>query len=300
MSTAIPIDGAGIGYIRLYRKIIENALFKNKPAAWFKIWIYILIRANWRGSVFRPRQGESITVPAGSLVTSLEKLGTHAGLTKEHARRCLEYLERTQTVTLRRTHHWTMITVVNWTTYQQHEDEPQHPEHHAEHHDGVENGTRETPHSPPHAATPSKEVKNSDKKYKSNPSGLDPLGVNCESMGKPRADVDPEVREGFEAEFWPLYPRHEGKQPALKAASAKATTAERREYYLKRLKAQLPEYNQRKQESGQRVIPMGSTWFNQERADDELALSPEPSRQASRAATQGDYEEHVPFTARAV
>ena len=96
MSRPNPIDGSNMGYVRLHRKILDNPLFRDKPAEWFKIWIYILLRANWRESVFRPRQGDPITVPAGSLVTSLEKLGTHAGLTKEHARRCLDYLERAQ------------------------------------------------------------------------------------------------------------------------------------------------------------------------------------------------------------
>ena len=85
---ATSIDGSGKGYIRLHRKLLENPIFTSKPPEWFKIWIFILLRANWRESTFHPRQGESIIVPAGSLVTSLEKLGTHAALSKEHARRC--------------------------------------------------------------------------------------------------------------------------------------------------------------------------------------------------------------------
>ena len=147
--TTIQIDGSGKGYVRLYRKLLEHPLFKDKPAAWLKIWIFILLRVNWRESEFRGGQGEPIVVPAGSLVTSLEKLGTHAALSKEHARRCLDYLERTHAVTLRRTHHWTMITVTNWAAYQQSEDAPhhadttlhdtqiwkkQHTGHHTEHH----------------------------------------------------------------------------------------------------------------------------------------------------------------------
>src|ERR1700719_2563045 len=149
MSTT-PIDGSGRGYIRLHRKLLEHPLFKDKPAAWLKIWLYILMRANWRESAFRPRQGECVVVPAGSLITSLEKLGTHAGLSKEHARRCLDYLERTHSVTLQRTHHWTMITIVNWAVYQQSDDYESHTEHHAEHYSEAESATRETPHRTPH------------------------------------------------------------------------------------------------------------------------------------------------------
>ena len=211
MNTTTPIDGSGKGYIRLHRKLLEHPLFKDKPAAWLKIWLYILLRANWRESDFRPRQGESIVVPAGSLITSLEKLGTHAGLSKEHARRCLEYLERTHSVTLQRTHHWTMITIANWAAYQQSDDEASHTEHHAEHHSEAQDATRETPHQTPHAATPSKEVKNLSKKYKSNSGELDSNAAN--DQPKPKRTIpagpigiDPAVQEWFETDFWPIYP----------------------------------------------------------------------------------------------
>jgi len=297
-----PIDGSGKGYICLHRKLLEHPLFKDKPLAWLKIWIFILLRANWRASVFHPREGESIVVPPGSLVTSLEKLGTHAGLSKEHARRCLDYMERTHTVTLQRTHHYTMITITNWEVYQQVGNPASHTEHHAEHHGEGENATRETPHRTPHAATPSKEVKNLNKKHTSNSGELDSVAASDSPRRKPNASresvpVDPSIREWFEQDFWPIYPRHEGKQPALKAANAKATTPEKRAFYLARLKSQLPAYEQRKSESGQRVIPMGATWFNQDRAEDELDSPQAENRGPS--AVQNDYPDYVPLKSQA-
>jgi hypothetical protein len=111
------------------------------------------------------------------------------------------------------------------------------------------------------------------------------------------AAIDPAVREWFEEVFWPLYPRHEGKQPALKAANAKATTPEKRACYLARLKAQLPAYMQRKSESGQRVIPMGATWFNQDRADE---LDSPQAESGGVRAVQNDYLEYVPLKSQAV
>jgi hypothetical protein len=111
--------------------------------------------------------------------------------------------------------------------------------------------------------------------------------------------IDPAIREWFETEFWPNYPRHEGKQPALKAANAKATSPEKRAFYLGRLKSQLPAYLQRKSEGGQRVIPMGATWFNQDRADDELDVSPAPNSRSPRSAAQNDYPDYVPLSSRA-
>ena len=243
-------------------------------------------------------------VPAGSLITSLEKLGTHAGLSKEHARRCLDYMERTHSVTLQRTHHWTMITIVNWAAYQQSEDDAHHAEHHADNHGDLEDSTRETPHRTPRAATPSKEVKNLDKKYKSNSDELDSTPANLSQEPKPTASrnltgIDPAVREWFEAEFWPIYPRREGKQPALKAANAKATTTGKRAFYLERLKSQLPVYLQRKSESGQGVIPMAATWFNQDRAEDELEMLRTGGSRGARATEQNDYPDYVPLSSRA-
>jgi hypothetical protein len=296
--SATPIDGGGKGYIRLHRKLLDHPLFKDKPVAWLKIWIYILLRANWRESTFRPRQGEVIVVPAGSLVTSLEKLGTHAALSKEHARRCLDYLERTHAVTLVRTHHWTMITIVNWAAYQQSDDEVHHAEHHAGHHAESQDETHEPPRQTPHAATPSKEVKNLSKKYESNSAELDSgpnlLPANAK-RNHSRSPIDPAVRQWFDAEFWPVYPRREGRSKALEAANAKATTPEKRAFYLARLVAQLPEYDRRKQDSGQRVIPMGSTWFHQDRAEDEFASQDETGDQAVRNGGRDDYPAYVPL-----
>jgi hypothetical protein len=295
---ATPIDGGGKGYIRLHRKLLDHPLFKDKPAAWLKIWMYILLRANWRESSFHPRQGEVVVVPAGSLVTSLEKLGTHAALSKEHARRCLDYLERTHTVTLVRTHHWTMITIMNWAAYQQSNDEAHHAEHHNGHHAESQDETHDPPHQTPRAATPSKEVKNLSKKYKSNSDELDtaptwsPADAKCNPS---RNRIDSAVRQWFDEEFWPAYARHEGKAKALEAANAKATTPEKRSFYIARLKAQLPEYNRRKQESGQRVIPLASTWFNQDRAEDEFD-SPNTTR--DRQPAEDDYPEYTPLAHR--
>jgi hypothetical protein len=300
--SATPIDGSRKGYIRLHRKLLDHPLFTDKPIAWLKIWLYILLRANWRESEFRPRQGESIVVPAGSLVTSLEKLATHAALTKEHARRCLDYLVRTHTVTLRTTHHWTMVNIVNWAAYQQSDDEGHHTEHHTGHHTESESTTHDSPQQTPHAATPSKEVKNLSKKYKSNSAELD--SSSREAQPKPNTSrsqigVDPAVAHWFEVEFWPIYPRHEGKQQALKAANEKATTPDKRAFYLRRLQSQLPGYLQRKNESGQRVVPMGATWFYQDRADDELDLSPKSNGRGTREAAQNDYPDYVPLSRQA-
>jgi hypothetical protein len=233
------------------------------------------------------------------MITSLEKLGTHAALSKEHARRCLKYLERTHAVTLRTTHHWTMITVVNWTTYQQSDDDAQHTEQHAEQHTEQHANSKNSPRSTTHAATLSKEVNNLDKKNMSNSDELDsaPATAVTISRRKPTKQIDPDVQAWFEAEFWPLYPRREGKPKALEAANTAATTPEKRATYIAGLKVQLPEYNRRKRESGQSTIPMASTWFNQDRVSDQFAPAPE-RHNGARPAPQDDYPAYEPLAGR--
>jgi hypothetical protein len=150
------------------------------------------------------------------------------------------------------------------------------------------------------APTTIEEVKNIRRKEHMSNSGELDLLPGIQPNRKPRTNrkgVDPEIRRWFDCEFWPIYPRHEGKATALEAANKKATTAEKRAFYIERLKTQLPEYLRRKAESGQRVVPLGATWFNQDRAEDELPIQ-EPRRNGRPAPVDNDYPEYVPLEAR--
>ena len=276
------------GYVRIYRKMLENPIFTGKPAEWFKLWIMILLRVNWRPSVFRAHAGGPIDISAGSMVTSLEKLAHTGNTTREQARKCLDYLERTHMITLQRTHHWTKITVLNWSTYQQVNDALEHTAEHTQFEVEPVNGT----HARTHTGTLSKENKNnSNTLSKSGDLDSHPPQPPKPKRKSLRDAIDPATRLWFESEFWPIYPRREARSTALAAAAQKATNPARRVFYLERLKAQLPEYDRRKAESGQRVIPLGATWFNQDRAEDELPLQA-PAPIARRATIDSDYPEY--------
>ena len=149
-------------------------------------------------------------------------------------------------------------------------------------HSDVENGAVDGTRGRTHARTPSKESKNNSTTL-SKSADLDLLpGIEPSSkLRNSRSGIDPEIRRWFEVEFWPIYPRHEAKSATLQAAAKKATTIEKRTFYLESLNSQLPEYQRRKAESGQRMIPLGTTWFNQDRAEDELSV-PELSTRNGR------------------
>ena len=73
------------GYVQLYRKLIEHPLMTNLPAAWFRLWIWILLRANWKPGTWWDGSKE-VTVQPGSLVTSLDKMSKGAATSRQQAR----------------------------------------------------------------------------------------------------------------------------------------------------------------------------------------------------------------------
>ena len=120
--------------------------------------------------------------------------------------------------------------------------------------------------------------------------------TNRRAPSRSKSEIDPEILRWFDGEFWPAYPRKEGRLRALESAILKATSAELRAFYMERLKTQLPGYQQRKAESGQSKIPMACTWFNQDRAHDEIEVEVRKTgHQARELVPVADmYPEYVP------
>jgi len=53
------------GWIRLHRSMLDHPLMEQLPAAWFRIWVAILLSANWKPGVWWNGKRE-ISIPAGS------------------------------------------------------------------------------------------------------------------------------------------------------------------------------------------------------------------------------------------
>jgi hypothetical protein len=80
-----------------------------------------------------------------------------------------------------------------------------------------------------------------------------------------------EFDEWFERVFWPLFPRKKCKAAGLAAARRKMTTAEKRARAVAALERELPELLARPPEKR----PHASTWFNQDRWNDEPEADPQ-------------------------
>jgi len=268
--------------------MLDHPLMEQLPAAWFRIWAAILLSANWRPGVWWDGK-KDISIPAGSFVVSLDKLASNSGSGVQQVRSALKCFEATRMITREATYSYTTITIVNWAAYQDQEQTDNTPGNTL---DGKP--VTQQQHTDNTPVTTIEEGKNKRKEHMSNSGELDfPSPSYPTAKPKPlRDEIDPETSRWFNAEFWPIYPRHEGKTTALKAAAKKATTPEKRAYYIERLKTQLPEYQRRKAASGQSVLPLGATWFNQDRAEDELPVQ-EPNTRGRPAPVENDYPEYV-------
>lgn len=99
------------GYVRLFRAIDSWEWYTDVNT--FKLFIHCLIKANhtdknWRGKI----------IQRGSFVTSLEKLSTESGLTKQQVRTALNKLEITHEITRSKGGAYTLIVIKNYDLYQ--------------------------------------------------------------------------------------------------------------------------------------------------------------------------------------
>src|SRR5436309_2912166 len=83
--------GSG-GYVLLYRKLLEHPLVHQLSAAWFRVFIVILLKVNWKPGVWWDGTKEVI-IPAGSLITSVDKLRRISRVSVKQVRGCLAYLK---------------------------------------------------------------------------------------------------------------------------------------------------------------------------------------------------------------
>src|SRR5690348_2042344 len=83
------------GWIRLHRSLLDHPLMEQLPAAWLRIWVAILLNANWKPGVWWNGKKE-ISIPAGSFVVSLDKLASKSGSGVQQVRSALDYFEATR------------------------------------------------------------------------------------------------------------------------------------------------------------------------------------------------------------
>ena len=137
--------GAANGtYVKMFRKIVNWEWYKVPNTC--RLYEHLIYKANYDDNTIR-----NIIVKSGQRMTSLDSLVHETGLSRQQIRTALKNLESTHDITQQVTHHYRIITICNYKSYQIENDDSN-------------TLTNTQPNKPStHQLTPIKEVKNYNK-----------------------------------------------------------------------------------------------------------------------------------------
>jgi hypothetical protein len=113
------------GYVKLHRRAMDSYLWEL-PEGQFKVALTCLALANWKDG-----QGwdgvRPVAIPRGSFMTSRESLAKGARVSEQTVRTALRNLENAGFLTKRSTKRHTVISIVNYESYQSREVQGNQP-----------------------------------------------------------------------------------------------------------------------------------------------------------------------------
>jgi hypothetical protein len=261
------------GYILLHRQLLENPIWTQMPAEHFKVWIGILMRANYKPSKWWDGSTQ-IDIPAGAFICSLDTLAQFCHVSISQVRSTIKYLEMTHAIARRTTHRHTLLTVTNWSIYQSAaEDDRTLSDTLSSTHIAQSSHAHRT-----HVAT-EEEYKNIRKKESNITKAL------ATPSEKPRKATEAERNKWFVEKFWPIVWHKVAVGAARKAWIQKVDTPEMCESIIQAAMLQGPGIVQRGRQPGSAILHP-ATWLNQERYLDEVEPAGNVIRFDSRDAVK--------------
>ena len=110
------------GYLKVWRKI-EDSQSYNRSALHRAILLTIFVKANWKGGFFCGR-----TVAPGQIATSIKSLAEELREPRTNITRALRDIEKDGVIKIENVaNRWSLITLVNWQSYQGKEEKSGQP-----------------------------------------------------------------------------------------------------------------------------------------------------------------------------
>lgn len=106
------------GWIKLHRKLLESRVFSDADT--LRLFLWILLKANHKLGYFEMNE-----ILPGQLATSVNRIMEELEWTRAKVRYKLTQLKNSGCITVITTNKFTLISVVNWETYQDQSDESQ-------------------------------------------------------------------------------------------------------------------------------------------------------------------------------
>jgi G3E family GTPase len=224
-------------FIKLDRNILNWRWFHD--ANTLKVWIYILAKAN-----VKPRDFENITIERGQFVTSYANMAKELDMSVQSVRTALNHLKLTNEVTSTSTSKYTLISVLNYSLYQD----------------------KSTSKSTNHQQASNKPSTNDQQQYKNDKNDKNVKNVISYSSTAPQNELSK-----FEI-FYSSYPKKKKRVEAEKAFAKLNPDDVLFQTILTALENQKQSEDWKK-ENG-RYIPLPSSWLNGRRWEDEVPNIP--------------------------
>lgn len=108
------------GYVKLWRKSIDGGWLSNHKL--WAFWCWCLMKATHKEFDLVVGYKQVHLMP-GEFVFGLRKAAKELKISVQSIRTLLEFLKKTQNLTIKSTHLFSIITIINWDTYQSQENE---------------------------------------------------------------------------------------------------------------------------------------------------------------------------------
>lgn len=105
------------GWIKVYRQMLDNELYQEKPFDKLHAWLDILLMVNHERKQFYSK-GELVTLEPGQTITSVPILAKRWGWSEGKVRRFLGSLNGSAMCSADGSARGTTLTVVNWGKFQ--------------------------------------------------------------------------------------------------------------------------------------------------------------------------------------
>lgn len=103
------------GYIRLWRKSLDAGWIRNHKL--WAFWTYCLMKASYKE--FDAIVGlQVVHLMPGQFIFGLHVASKETGLTIREIRTILDFLRKAENLTIKTTNKFSIITIINWPTYQ--------------------------------------------------------------------------------------------------------------------------------------------------------------------------------------
>ena len=104
------------GYVKLWRKSFDSHVWAN-PNLW-RFWTWCLMKATFKQRIAKVGF-QDVYLEPGQFIFGRRKAAIETGLSERKIRTAVDWLKTRQKVTIKTTQRFSVISIVNWSKYQE-------------------------------------------------------------------------------------------------------------------------------------------------------------------------------------